>query len=242
MNASVVLLPEFLTDADLAGKTVVVLDVLRATTTMIAALAAGVGEIRVFSDLDACLATAARGPGPKLLCGERNALKPPGFDLGNSPGSFNPRDHAGLRVYMTTTNGTVAIAAAQSAPQVLIGALVNAGSVARRLAESSSDVTLLCSGTNRRPSVEDLLGAGAILDALLHRQPEFKCRGDLAVAAQWLFRGNRQRLAEILRSGDGGHNVARAKLLPDLEFAAQLDVFDVVGVVRSDPLRVVRAD
>src|SRR5687767_9986732 len=96
MNVDVVLLPSELQPGQLAGRAVAVFDVLRATTTMAAALAAGVKEIRIFPDVAAARAAAAAYPGPQpILCGEAKCLPPPGFDLGNSPGAFQQAAHAG---------------------------------------------------------------------------------------------------------------------------------------------------
>ena len=121
MQVQVVLLPRELKDSDVAGRTVVVFDVLRATTTMAAALAAGVGEIRVFGEVEAARSAAAGFPGPRVLCGEINALPPPGFDLGNSPGDFRRDLHAGRTVFMSTTNGTRAVVAARRAASLFVG-------------------------------------------------------------------------------------------------------------------------
>ena len=126
MNAKVILLPRDLRPEDLRGRSVVVFDVLRATTTMTAALAAGVREIRVFGDLESARRAADAFHGSRLLCGESNCLPPPGFDLGNSPGAFNRETHAGRVAFMSTTNGTRAILAARGAHAIFTGALVNA--------------------------------------------------------------------------------------------------------------------
>src|SRR5688572_8856145 len=105
MGADVVFLPSELQPGQLRGRVVVVLDVLRATTTMIAALAAGMREIRVFPETGAVLGAEC---GPDMLrCGEENCLKPVGFDLGNSPGVFGDL-HRGKALLMSTTNGTKA--------------------------------------------------------------------------------------------------------------------------------------
>src|SRR5215469_6244196 len=105
MEVDVVLLPHDLQTSDLAGKSVVVFDVLRATTTMTAALSSGVSGIHIFGELDAAMAAARTSTVPHLLCGERHAVKPPGFDLGNSPGAFDPSIHRGITLFMATTNG-----------------------------------------------------------------------------------------------------------------------------------------
>ncbi|MEO6435330.1 MAG: 2-phosphosulfolactate phosphatase [Tepidisphaeraceae bacterium] len=234
MNADVVLLPSQLTPNHLIGRSCVVFDVLRATTTMAYALAAGVREIRLFDSLDAAQAAAGAFAGARLLCGESNCLPPPGFDLGNSPGQFQPA-HCGATVFMCTTNGTRALLSAWSAAGLYTGALVNASAVARRLREDGRDAVLLCAGTNGAVAMEDMLGAGAILDALAA-----EAASDGARIALSLFLASRDRLSDVLRDTEGGRNVLAAGLPRDIEFAARLDALDVVGVASGDPL-VVRA-
>src|SRR5687767_7770978 len=126
MRADVVLLPSYLNPNQLQSRVVVVFDVLRATTTMTAALAAGVREIRIFPDTQSV--RAAKSGSDVLRCGEENCLKPAGFDLGNSPGSMN-RGLEGKSLFMSTTNGTRAILAAKGAKRILVGALVNVSAV-----------------------------------------------------------------------------------------------------------------
>src|SRR3981081_2472517 len=161
MTADVILLPAFLHPEHLASRTVVVFDVLRATTTMTAALAIGLKEIRIFGDLESARRAASASEPTRVLCGEDRCLPPPGFDLGNSPASFVREQHFGRTVLMSTTNGTRAIVAAAGAHVILAGALVNARAVARATAQIGRNVTLLCAGTNGAIATEDLLGAGA---------------------------------------------------------------------------------
>ena len=239
MQADVVLLPRDLDPQSIRDRAVVVFDVLRATTSMTAALAAGVKEIRIFPDLDAARHAAAVFPGRRLLCGESACLAPPGFDLGNSPGQFLP-DHAGATLFMCTTNGTRAIIAARTAPLVLTGALVNAAAVAERLIRKRLDVVLLCAGTNGRVAMEDLLSAGAVLNELSQRV-EVGLASDVARIAATLFAGARNDLRSALTDSQGGHNVMAAGLEPDIAFAATLNSLDVVGQVRDEPLRVATA-
>ena len=241
MEIEVVLLPQHLQLAHLAGRTVVVFDVLRATTSMAAALEAGVAEIRVFGDLDAARA-AAREAGPEaLLCGEQNCLPPPGFHLGNSPGAFTRGLHAGRTLYMSTTNGTRAIVAAREAPVVLTGALVNASAVARAIASRwpKSDVTLLCAGTGGAVAMEDVLGAGAVIDAFSAIGP-VALASDVAGMARRVFEAARSDLCAALTDSRGGRSVIDAGLAPDIEFAANLNQLNTVGLVEKQPLAVKR--
>jgi 2-phosphosulfolactate phosphatase len=239
MKIDTVILPRELDPQRVAGRTIVAFDVLRATTSITAALVAGVAEIRVFDSLEGAMAAAGEFEGPKILCGERHTLPPPGFDLGNSPGQFDPVKHAGMTVFMSTTNGTRAIVAARSAAMLLTGALVNAAAVARRVFTEGRDVTLLCSGSDGNPSMEDLLGTGAVID-VLQSLGEVELDGDLARVAVKLFGACRDSLPAVLSDSFGGHNIRRVHLDADIAFAARLNVFDLVGRVVDGPLRVVR--
>jgi 2-phosphosulfolactate phosphatase len=236
MNADVILLPSHLAARQLVGCSGVVFDVLRATTTMAAALAAGVREIRLFATLEEARAAAEAFAGPRLLCGESRCLPPPGFDLGNSPGQFT-MSHRGATLFMCTTNGTRALLAASGAGAagLYTGAVVNASAVARRLRHDGRDVVLVCAGTNGAAAMEDVLGAGALLDRLGATPAS-----DLARMALALFRGARDHLADVFRDAEGGRNVIAAGLHRDVDFASRMDAFDIVGVASGDPL-VVRA-
>jgi 2-phosphosulfolactate phosphatase len=229
MNLDVAFLPQDLDPATLPRRAVVVFDVLRATTTMTAALAAGVAQIRVFPETASARQAAAAHQSPKpLLCGEQSCLPPEGFNLGNSPGAFGAA-HAGQTLFMSTTNGTRAILAARTAKLLLTGALVNAAAVARVLAGTRLDVTLLCAGTNGQVAMEDVLGAGAVIDALGTVQ-----MSDAATISLRLFQSCRGELRRALAGTAGGRNVIAAGLEPDIDFAAGLDRFpDVVGRVEG---------
>jgi 2-phosphosulfolactate phosphatase len=202
---------------------------------MAAALQAGVSEIRIFGDIQSAREAASAYCGPKLLCGEQACLPPPGFDLGNSPGAFSA-EHAGKVLFMCTTNGTRAIVHASGAPRLLIAAVVNARFVARHLLECDGDVTFLCAGTDGQVSMEDVIGAGAVLDAM----GEVMMLSDRARIARRLFRSCDNNLRQAFEEAAGGRNVIRAGLGRDVEFAARRDSIAVVGEVRANPLRVVR--
>ena len=236
MRLDVVLLPADLRPDRVTGRAVAVFDVLRATTTMTAALAAGVAEIRLFGDVTSAREAAAAyaGPGAPLLLGEARCLPPPGFDLGNSPGALARDRHAGRTAFMSTTNGTKAMLAARGAGVRFAAAVVNAAAVARALAAAGRDATLLCAGTGGQVAMEDLLGCGAVAEALIGSGTEVALAGDAARVARRLFADNRHRLAEVMADSEGGRNVAAAGLSEDLDFCARLDALDAVGVVAGD--------
>jgi 2-phosphosulfolactate phosphatase len=237
MKVDLLLLPDPGRRELLAGRACAVFDVLRATTTITAALAVGVEEIHLFDSLDAERRAAAAYHGPRLLCGEQDCLAPSGFDLGNSPGQFNARQHRGAVVFMCTTNGTRALLSARGAELIFAAALVNAAAVADALHRAGLDVTLLCAGTNGQIADEDVLGAGAVAHELLQRQDGVWTCGDLERAVA-RYRGADP--LQLLRQTAGGRNITAAGLDADIAFAARVNALGVVGVASGEPLVVRR--
>jgi 2-phosphosulfolactate phosphatase len=238
MNIDVVLLPAQLAVGSLAARTVVVLDVLRATTSIAAALSVGVVSIRAFADLDQAKAAAeAQSPRP-ILSGELHTLVAPGFDLGNSPRQFTA-EYAGRSMFLATTNGTKALDAARSAGALFTGSLVNSTATARAAADAGRDVLLLCSGTAGQVSMEDLIGAGAICDTLIRLG--YETASDTARIARRLFLGVRDNLPAVLRETQGGRNIIAAGLEPDIDFAARLDSLPIVCAVDGRELLITAA-
>jgi 2-phosphosulfolactate phosphatase len=228
--------------ADVRGAQIVILDVLRATSTIVTALASGAQEVQLFDSLEgARKARHQRPAGAVLLAGEQNCAKPDDFDLGNSP-----REHETARVrnaviYLATTNGTRAAVAARQAGvrTLLVGSLLNAAATAGALAPEldARDTLLLCAGTNGESSLEDILGAGAILFALL----QATYRTDLVFTdTSWMayhaFAAVRARLSAALRLGQGGLNVIRAGLEEDINDCARLDALSLVATIDPDTL------
>jgi 2-phosphosulfolactate phosphatase len=238
MRIDVAMLPSLYDPVTGKDRMVVVFDVLRATTTIAAALAAGIGEIRVFDDLEAARRAAEQFTGEKLLCGESRCIKPEGFDAGNSPAEYTPR-WAGRSMFMATTNGTRAIVAAGRPGRLLTGALINASAVAGEAWREGRDVVLLCAGTDGRLAMEDVIGAGAVIEAM-SALGQVALESDAARMARRMFAAARRDLPSALAEAQGGRNVTAAGLAGDVEFAARLDGVTVVGEVLCDPLRVVR--
>ena len=242
MKLDVVLRPVEVDERLLRDRAVVVFDVLRATTTMAAALWAGASAIQIHPNIEDARDAAGKDSTPMLLCGEHRCLKPEGFDLGNSPSEYTSDRCAGRMMRMCTTNGTRALIAAQTAPVLLTGALVNADAVARALKVIGRDVLLLCAGTNGQIAMEDVIGAGAVIDAAHSAAAGLELENDCARMALRLFQQSRDQLRTALSESAGGRNVIGAGLLGDIAFCAQLNRFDLVGKVDRSPLRVSRLE
>src|SRR5205823_10380648 len=141
-------------------KTVVVIDVLRATTTIVHALAAGAREVVPCLEVEDARRIAAELGKAAILGGERRGLPIPGFDVGNSPAEYTRQRVGGKTVVFTTTNGTRAMQRCKFASRVLLGAFVNFSAVCRELAVVDH-VALVCAGTDGHVTREDTLLAGA---------------------------------------------------------------------------------
>jgi 2-phosphosulfolactate phosphatase len=161
------LLPTLIPAGVLRGGVAVVVDVLRATTAIVQALASGCSAVIPVAEVDEAKAVAAGFPaGSALLSGERQGLPIAGFDLGNSPGAFTPAVCRDKTLVMTTTNGTRAVLASLEAKRVFVAAFPNLLATAVRLRGLNEDVHVICSGTDGRVSLEDAVLAGALASDL----------------------------------------------------------------------------
>ena len=240
-------LPALTSPEELAGGAVVVIDVLRATTTIIHAVAAGAREVIPCLEIDDARRVASGfPPGAALLGGERGGVKIEGFDLGNSPEEYNGATVGGKTVVLTTTNGTRAMMLCRQAKRVLVGAFVNASAAARALVREER-VHLLCAGTEREITREDVLFAGRAAYSLLRESPGSEPeQNDSCRLARECYQnvlsadgvepsaGVNSRFEEIaaltqeLRHSQGGRNLIDVGLDRDIGVAAQLDRFAIV--------------
>lgn len=219
------LLPDLVDPAELAGRTVVVIDVLRATTTICHALAAGATAVVPCLEIDEARAKAREIGTGAVLGGERRGVRIEGFDLGNSPTEYNPASVGGRTVVFTTTNGTKAMLRAGEARQILLGALVNLSALVDVL-KNDDYVDLLCAGTFGRVTAEDALLAGAVVD----RFPaiELNDQARLARDAWRTTAASGTPLASVLRECQGGRNLIAEGFDADIDTAARIDAVPIV--------------
>lgn len=216
----------------IADHAVVVIDVLRATTTIITALQNGAHEIIPCAEIEQARALATTTDPPGILGGERKGLRIPGFDLGNSPAEYTPDIIRGRRIIMATTNGTPAMAACRSAKVVWIAAFINLSAIVQRMREEPK-ITFLCAGTNGLVTGEDVLFAGCALEQLMSDGLARGCNDQAMLAlAAWRDTHRRtesgERLAEILAQTHGGRNLVQNGLGADVATCAEIDRSSVV--------------
>jgi 2-phosphosulfolactate phosphatase len=212
------------------GRTAVVVDVLRATSTIVHALVNGARNvIPVATVAEAAMKKNELGRDTALLCGERGAEPIPGFDLGNSPLEFTPDVVADRTLVMTTTNGTPALLAASGASACLVASLLNVDAVVRRIADLDNDLLIVCAGREGRFALEDAVCAGVLVQRLRTTRRAVLKLDDGARAAVALASRSRD-IAGTLRRSAAGRALTRLGRSDDVTFCAQLDVHDAVPV------------
>lgn len=223
------LLPALVEPEALSGWSVVVIDILRASTTICHALAAGARQVVTCADIAEARALAGWfTPADVLLGGERGGVKIEGFDLGNSPREYKPGLVGGKTIVFTTTNGTQAVARASHAAEIVIGCFNNIAALTERLA-GRERIAILCAGTEGRITAEDVAAAGAIAERLLGTaaaDTPFQMNDEAQVALRTYAGG--KDLDTLLRASHGGRNVLRLGFEADLPICAAIDSLKVV--------------
>jgi 2-phosphosulfolactate phosphatase len=205
--------------------TVVVIDVLRATSTIVTALENGAAGIVPVRESDEAIGVMRRlGRERSLLCGERDSRMIAGFDLDNSPASYTRERVADKTLVLTTTNGTRALLeGARGNATVYCAALLNREAIAEQLSTAEGDALLLCAGNEGTLSFEDVLCAGAIVDALMRRNKNLAI-SDSARAAATVFGANAKRLTTAIASGTHAVALVNKGFAADVAACAKLDV------------------
>lgn len=224
-SIEVVFTPALLPLYDVKGKIVVIIDILRATSTMCVAFKTGVKRIlplsspeecKIFKDFDF------------IISAERNAMKVEGFDMGNSPFEYQNPLLIGKSIAFTTTNGTKAIKLSQKmeADEIVIGSFLNIEILCNWLLEQDKSIILLCSGWKDKYNIEDALFAGAVVSAI---KQGFEIDCDAAISAENLYENNQNKLLEMVRKSS---HARRFTLLnsqtDDVEFCLQKNICPVL--------------
>jgi 2-phosphosulfolactate phosphatase len=232
MTLDVAFSPLGLVPGDTAGRTVLVVDVLRATTTICAALHHGARAVIVAEDPgDATRIAQVLDTTDVLLAGERQGERIPGFALGNSPAEMSEESVKGKTLVMTTTNGTGALLATTGAREVIIAAGVNftaAAARARAAFEQGSDVLVLCAGFNHGFGLDDAYIAGRLVVGVLGGSRRRRGLNDAALVAVDLVRRYGDHMERVLALSAAGRALSAIGRREDLHLAALQDSHPVV--------------
>ncbi|RPD50298.1 2-phosphosulfolactate phosphatase [Hymenobacter sediminis] len=222
--------PELLPLFNLQGRVAVVVDILRATSSIVTALAQGVTHMVPFSELEACRALSVEG---YLTAAERDGRQAEGVDLGNSP--FGYLDGVvpvhGRAVAITTTNGTRALHLSADADDIVVGAFLNIGAVADYLRKQGKDVVVVCAGWKGNFCLEDTLFGGALAARL---QAEFNTTdSDATLAALDLWQAAQPDAASYLLKSSHVRRLNHLEAHKDMEFCMRQDEYHLVPVFRE---------
>jgi 2-phosphosulfolactate phosphatase len=231
MKIDLAFTPYELEKKDLVGKSVVVIDALRATTTMTVGFENGCSAFIPVATVEEARELAAGNP-EFLLAGERGARALPGFDLGNSPRDFRPEKVKGKVVVMTTTNGTRALVASRGAAEVFIGSFLNLSAVTRRLAEAGREALIACAGEKDLFCLEDTVCGGAIIERLEKTGVPLS-KTDAAAAAQVLFEQCEGDVYGTLCNCEWGQYLEGLGMGKDVRICARIDSSSLVPVYRE---------
>ena len=226
MKIDICFSPDLLPRYELPGKVVVVVDVLRATSTIVTALAAGITEVFPVATLDECAALGReRGC---LTAAERDGLAAPDFDLGNSPfGFLDPaRPVRGRSLAISTTNGTAALRHSLAAEAVVCGAFLNLVAVENFLRQQRRNVLVVCAGWKGQFCLEDTVFGGALAERLA---PDFDVTSsDATLAARHLWQQARPDLAAYLLQSSHVRRLNSLEASQDFEFCLRIDEYAAV--------------
>jgi 2-phosphosulfolactate phosphatase len=232
MKLDVAFTPIGITPQDVQGRTVFVIDILRATTAMCAALAHGAKAlIPVASTEEALRLAQTIGSADVLLAGEKNCVRIPGFALGNSPLEMTEQAVRGKTIIVTTTNGTKALLAAQGAGSVYVAAAANiaaAGERAREALEHHRDILILCAGREGAFGLDDAYCAGRLAVAALGGRKPRRGLNDAALASLDLVRRYGDHWERPLGYSKAGRELIRLGFKNDVLDAARVDAYPVL--------------
>jgi 2-phosphosulfolactate phosphatase len=222
------------------GDLVVVIDVLRTTTSIVTALANGAKSVIPTETLKEAYRLHRKHP-DYVLVGERNGRKPEGFDFGNSPQELASEQVHGKDLIITTTNGTKALIGSKQAKWVLSGAFLNAGAIAKKAVEISDKeqvgISFVLAGEEDRFSLEDFICAGAIIERFRGNYAHFS---DEILGALLAFKQIKSNLYENIAKGEHARHLIELGFRRDIEFSCQIDVYTVIPLYANGRIGILK--
>lgn len=215
-------------EEDLRGKSAVIIDILRASSSIITGMSNGAKKIIPVGDMnDAMKIATTMDQKDYLLCGEKNGSKVEGYHLGNSPLEYTPEKISGKTLIFSSTNGTKAIKKAALANEIYIGGFLNQQSILNALKQHDDEIVLICSGWQGRLSFEDILFAGALIHEITGGQLPAGAKDGTKVAFG-LFEKFGDDLTGHVRNSDHARRLAKIVPTDDVEFCCTVNKFDVL--------------
>ena len=229
MKADLVLTHIPITDEKLKNRLVVIIDILRTSTTICVALRNGAKEvIPVANVADAMTLAGNLSRDNLILCGEREGKLIEGFNLGNSPLEYAPEMVTGKSLIFTSTNGSVALVKARNAKTAIIAGFVNMSACVDFIMDAGEDVLIICAGNNQQFSMEDTVCGGMLIHFLMQENETELVMNDGAEAAHVLFEHHRNNYLEMLQNSTHGKYLQSLDFKRDLEVCAEIDSMNII--------------
>ncbi len=225
------LTPEIVHLYDFSSKISVVTDILRASSTIVTALAYGASEIMPFANESDCKIKRNEN---FIIAGERNGVTIPEFEMGNSPFEYMSDKITGKKIALTTTNGTQAIEKSKGADEILIGALLNLKSTAQYLVTQNKDVIVVCAGWKGHFCLEDTLFAGALAEELIHLG--FDIDEDSTLAALELWKNSKENLNKLMEKSSHFKRLNKLNIHEDAKHCLTKDLYKIVAGIRKNTI------
>jgi len=222
----------------LSDRTVVVIDILRATSVMVYAMSQGAKEIIPVKSVGEAFQLVKTFPqNTTLLGGERESRRIEGFDLGNSPREYMAEKVRGKRLILTTTNGTRAFHSVSSASEILAGSFLNINATAQRCLEGERDLLLFPSGDEGNFSLEDTVCGGMCIDRIIKKGGRPVVLNDASYSAHILYQRFQNNIGEAFYLSHHGRDLVYQGFEEDLPFCAQVDMTNLVPVFKDGVIR-----
>jgi 2-phosphosulfolactate phosphatase len=217
------------------GKTGVSIDVLRATSTIVAAFDNGCASFTPITSVDEARERAKEyRVGTILLGGAKHGLRPPGFDLGNSPLDYVKDVVKGKHILFSSSNGTQSMQGLKGAEEILLASFLNAEAVSREVLNAGRDCLIACSGDFGRFALGDTVCGGMIISKLLSEAKTEIRLSDAAAVALMVFKAHNHDIRGMLYASEWGQHLIQLNLSADIDFCAKVDVSTVVPRLRND--------
>ncbi len=238
MKINVLLSPVVTDELSFTGKTTVVIDVLRASSTIVTALSNGAREVVPVATVEfAVKVSGGMFGGQTLLGGERNTKKIEGFALGNSPLEYSPEIVTGKTIILYTTNGSKAIVKAKFSENLFVCSFMNLEILSKHLVKLDKDFEILCSGRNNYYSMEDTICAGKLITEIqkLNERVELS---DAAKASVSLNKSFGKNLLKMLEESEHGKILLENGFEDDLKFCSKINTYNIIPYFSANVLKV----
>jgi len=225
MNIDLIISADDIKKEKIIDKSVVVVDMLRATSVIATAINNGCNSAIPVLTIEEALNIACDDKEKYILGGERKALKIEGFNCSNSPLEYTKSMVQGKTLVMTTSNGTRAIRGSAGARNILIGALINADAVAKRIVELDNDVIIVNAGTLGEFSMDDFICSGYIIECV--KKYVAVNLSDIATTANYVYRNN-ENVVDFIKYAKHYKRIMELNFIDDLEYCCKKDIIPIV--------------